>query len=210
MIEKHSRPYSAEEIKLLKRRKYSAWKHFEHFGMRWVYTTLIMLAPLLLYEKFVMDVPPQAELGILIILEIIAISLVLHWMKKSGELDWNKIIEDDIKNGYAEVLKIQTDRVVKRKDPEDFGSGFYLKIDENKTLFLQGQYFDELQYARKFPNTNFEIVRKNLDKELISIFSTGKYLKPERKIKAFKEAQYKTGSIHNDGDILELHIDDIS
>ena len=131
-------------------------------------------------------------------------------MNKMGELNWNKKIEDEIKNGQAQVLKITTDKVLKRKDPEDYGSDFYLKIDENKTLFLQGQYFDELQYSRKFLNTDFEIVRTSLNfNQLLEINSFGKYLKPERKLKVFTNEQYTNDDVHYDGDILEIPIDSI-
>jgi hypothetical protein len=203
------RPYSKEEIKLLRTRKFSAWKHFENFGMKWIGTTIVFIAPLLLFEKFIKEIPPSTELPIVIVLELIAISLVLYWMKKSGELDWNRNIEKEIKSGQAEVITIKTDTVVKRKDPEDFGSGYYLKISDSKTLYLQCQYYDELQYSRKFPNTDFSIVRSKQTGELIDIKSEGKYLKPTRKIEPFTKEQYKTGLIHYDGDVLELSIDDI-
>ena len=209
-MEKTERPYNLEEIKLLKSRKYSLWQHFENFGMKWIIATFILIGPFLLYEKFVQEVPPKTELPIVIILQIIAIIAVLIIMGRMGEIDWNKKVDNEIKNGKAQILKIKTERVVKRKDPEDFGSGFYLEIDKNKTLFLQGQYFDELQYSRKFPNTDFEIVRTKLNfNELIDINSFGEYLKPERKIKAFSEEQYESGNIHYDGDVLEMSIDEI-
>jgi len=209
-LEKIERPYKIEEIKKLKSRKYSLWQHFENFGMKWIGITLILLAPLLIYDKFFEKVSSKIQFWTSIPLVIISILLVVYWMRRNGELSWNKIIENEIKNGKAQVLKIKTERVIKRKDLEDFGSGFYLKIDENKTLFLQGQYFDELQYSRKFPNTNFEIVRTKLNfNELVDINSFGKYLKPERKLKAFSKEQYESGNIHYDGDILEIPIDEI-
>lgn len=208
-LEKYCRPYNSEEIKKLRSRKYSLWQHFEHFGMKWVFASLILLAPFLLFEKYVEEVPPSIELPIVIVIEIIAISLVLYLMKRMGEIDWNKMIETEIREGEAEVLKLKTDRAIKRKDSEDFGSGFYLKIDGNRTLYLEGQYLDQLQYSRKFPNTEFEIVRTKWNNELLEINSRGKYLKPERKLKPFTKEQYKSGNRPFDGDIVELPIDEI-
>ena len=177
--------------------------------MKWIVATLVFIAPFLLFEKLIKEVPPSTELPIVIVLELIAISLVLFLMKKSGELDWNRNIEKEIKSGQAEIITIKTDTVVKRKDPEDFGSGYYLKISDSKTLYLQGQYYDELQYSRKFPNTDFIMIRSKRTGELIDIKSEGKYLKPIRKIEPFTKEQYKTGMIHYDGDILELAINEI-
>ena len=85
-----------------------------------------------------------------------------------------------------------------------------LKISENETLFLQGQYFDELQYSRKFPNTEFEIVRTELTfNELIDIKPLGEYLKPEKKLKAFTKEQFENNEVHYDGDLLKISIEQI-
>jgi len=209
-MEKTERPYSIEEIKELKRRKYSLWQHFENFTMKWIGILSVILAPLLIYDKFINKVSSETQLWTSILLLIISVLIALYWMHRNGELKWNKTIENEIKYGKAQVLKIKTNRVLKRKDPEDFGSGFYLRIDENRTLFLQGQYFDELQYSRKFPNTDFEIVRTKLNfNELIDINAFGEYLKPERKLKAFTKEQYRNGNFHCDGDIVEISIDEI-
>ena len=90
------------------------------------------------------------------------------------------------------------------------GSGYYIKVSENETLYLQGQYFDELQFSQKFPNTEFEIVKTNLIlNELIVINSFGKYLKPEKKLKPFTKEQFEQNEVHYDGDLLNIPIDEI-
>ncbi len=209
-MRKIERPYNPEEIKLLKSRKNSLWEHFENFGKKWILITLILLAPLLLYDKFVSKVSSNTQLLTSIPLIIISIGIVVYWMRKNGEIDWNKKVDNEIKNGKAQVLKIKTDKVYKRKETFDLGSGFYLKISENETLFLQGQYFDELQYSRKFPNTEFEIVRTELTfNELIDIKPLGEYLKPEKKLKAFTKEQFENNEVHYDGDLLKIPIEQI-
>ncbi|WP_298900095.1 hypothetical protein, partial [uncultured Psychroserpens sp.] len=207
---KIERSYNPEEIKLLKSRKNSLWDHFENFGLKFIGVTFVLLAPLLLYDKFISKVSSETQLLILIPLLIISIGTVIYWMNKNGEIGWNKKVENEIKNGQAQVLKIQTGKVFKRKQTWDLGSGFYIKISDNQTLFLQGQYFDELQYGRKFPNTDFEIVRTKLTfNELIDIKSFGKYLKPEKKLKAFTKEQFDKNEVHWDGDLLEIPIEQI-
>jgi len=209
-LKKIERPYNPEEIKLLKSRKNSLWEYFENFGKKWILITLILLAPLLLYDKFVSKVSSDTQLLTSIPLLIISIGIVIYWMKKNEEIGWNKKVDNEIKNGKAQVLKIKTDKVYKRKETFDLGSGFYLKISENETLFLQGQYFDELQYSRKFPNTEFEIVRTELTvNELIDIKPLGEYLKPEKKLKAFTKEQFENNEVHYDGDLLKIPIEQI-
>ncbi len=209
-MEKYYRPYNESEIKILRSRKYSYWDHFEHFGLRWVFVSLLLLAPFLLYEKFIQEVSPETELPIAIAIEIIAIAIVIYFMNKMGEIGWNKKVEKEIKNGKAEILKIKTDKVLKRRQTHDLGSGFYLKISDHETLYLQGQYYDELQYSRKFPNTEFELVKTTLTlNDLLDIQSFGKYLKPEKKLKAFTNEQYDKEKVHYDGDLLNIPIDEI-
>ena len=209
-MKKFERPYNPEEIKLLRDRKNSLWQHFENFGVKFIGITLVLLAPLLIYDKSINKVSSETQLIVLIPLLIISVGSVIYWMKKNGELDWNKKVENEIKSGKAQVLKIQTDKVFKRKQTYDLGSGFYVKISDSQTLFLQGQYFDELQYGRKFPNTDFEIVRTKLTfNELIDIKPFGQYLKPEKKLKAFTKEQFDKNEVHWDGDLLEIPIEQI-
>ena len=178
--------------------------------MKWIFITLILLAPLLIYEKVVGKVSSEIQLLTSIPLLIISIGIVVYLMNKNGEIGWNKKVENEIKNGKAQILKIKTEKVIKRKETFDLGSGFYIKISENETLYLQGQYFDELQYSRKFPNTEFEIVRTKLTlNELIDINYYGEYLKPTKKLKAFTKEQFEKNEVHYDGDLLNIPIEEI-
>ncbi|SFC93937.1 hypothetical protein SAMN04487907_1184 [Zunongwangia mangrovi] len=178
--------------------------------MKFIGITLVILSPLLIYDKFINKVSPETQLIVVIPLLIVSVGTVIYWMNKNGEIGWNKKVENEIKNGKAQVLKIHTDKVFKRKQTYDLGSGFYIKISDNQTLFLQGQYFDELQYGRKFPNTDFEIVLTKLTfNELIDVKSFGKYLKPEKKLKAFTKEQFDKNEVHRDGDLLEIPIEQI-
>jgi len=209
MINKE-RPYSKIEIEKLKSMKYALWDHFENFGMKFGGITLILLAPFILYDKYIYKVSSQIQFWSSVALVIISISIVLYWMKWNGELYRNKKINNEIRNGKAHVLRIQTDKVIKRKDPEDYGAGYYFKLDHKRTLYLQGQYCDELNHSRKFPNTDFEIVRAKLHlDELIQINFYGKYLKPIKSLKSFSDEQYENGNYHYDNTILELNIDEI-
>jgi hypothetical protein len=209
-LKKTERKYNLEEINMLKSRKYSPWQHFENFGVKLVGIIMVFLTPLWLYDKFVDNVSSQKQLFILIPLIIISVVIVIYWMYKNGEMSWNTKVEDEIKNGKAQVWKIETKKVFKRKETYDLGSGFYIKIAENQTLYLQGQYYDELHCSKKFPNTDFEIVKTNLtNNEIITLTTFGKYLKPEKKLKPFTKEQFEKNEVHYDGDLLNIKIDEI-
>lgn len=209
-MKKTERAYNPEEIKLLKSRKYSLWQHSENFGLKWIVVIVIFLSPLLIYDKFVDKVSSENQLIILIPILIVSILIVIYWMNIKGEIAWNNRVENEIKNGKAEVFRIVTDTVIRRDQTYDLGFGFYIKISENETLYLQGQYFDELRYFQKFPNTEFEIVRTNLNvNDPIIVNCFGKYLKPKKKLKAFTKEQFEQNTVHYDGDLLYIPIDEI-
>ena len=209
-MERSERPYNEDEIKILRSKKFSFWEQIENFILKFIWVAFLCLVPLILYDKFIDKVSSETQLLILIPLLIFSIGIVFYWMKKEGRIGWNSKVEDEIKNGKAQVLKIQTEKVYKRKETFDLGSGFYIKISENETLYLQGQHFDDLQYSRKFPHTDFTIVSSKINIiGLIDIKLFGKYLKPEKKLKAFTEEQFKNEDVDYDGDLLNKSIEEI-
>lgn len=208
MIIRSERPYNAEEIDLLKSRKHTIWEHFENFAKIWLVVILLLILPLIVYEKFIAKVSSATQLIIIIPVLVISILIPLYLMKRNGEINWNRKIENEITNGKAQILKIKTNKVVKRKETCDSGSGFYIKISENETMYLQGQLYDELQYDKKFPNTDFEITKTSLTKDdLLNIKFFGEYLKPEKKISAFSKEDYENEKVHYDRDLLNISID---
>ena len=210
MILKSERPYNIEEIELLKKRKNSIWQHFENFAKKWLIVILILILPLLGFDKFIAKVSSETQLIILIPVLIISILVSFFLMKRNGETNWNKKIENEIENGKAQILRIKTSKVIKRQETYDFGSGFYLKISENETIYLQGQIYDELHYVKKFPNTDFEISKTLLTQDdFLNINFFGEYLKPEKKLNAFLKEDYENEKVHYNGDILKVSIDEI-
>ena len=210
MIIRSERPYNTEEIDLLKSRKHTIWEHFENFAKIWLVIIFLLILPLIGYDKFIAKVSSETQLIILIPILVISILIPFYLMKRNGETNWNSKIENEITNGRAQILKIKTNKVVKRKETYDLGSGFYIKIGENETMYLQGQLYDELQYDKKFPNTDFEISKTSLTKDdLLNIKFFGEYLKPEKKLNSFSKEDYENEKVHYDGDLLNIPIDEI-
>lgn len=210
MLIKSERPYNIEEINLLRSRKHSIYQLLEKFIKKWLPVFFILIIPLLGFDKFITKVSSETQLIILIPLLIISILVSFRLMKRNGETNWNKKIENEIENGKAQIVRIKTIKAVKRKETFDLGSGYYLKISENEIMYLQGQIYDELQRDKKFPNTDFEISKTLLTQDdLLNIKFFGEYLKPEKKLNAFSKEDYENEKVHYNGDLLKISIDTV-
>jgi hypothetical protein len=58
---------------------------------------------------------------------------------------------------------------------------------QKKTLYLWGQYLDELESSKQFPNTALEITRLPGHKEFIEFKVAGEYFKEEKTLPAFRK-----------------------
>lgn len=201
-----TRKMTYDESLQLKKQLISTWGFVEKTAMKWIALTVITLIPLLIFEK---KVPPKTELIIVIIEQIVVAILIILWTKKDPIIGAHRVLKKEIENGVLEIIRIKSDKVVKRKDPEDFGNGYYFEIDKDKVIFLQGQHLDILSHERKFPNTDFEIIRTKNNKILIDYKTNGELIKPIRTLKAFSKEQYKIGDCHFDGQIIEININDL-
>jgi hypothetical protein len=179
--------------------------------MKLIFIVLVLDIPLLVYDQFA-PVASQTQAVYLIIMVVVAL-LLTFWITKKwqGGLSINKYISD-INVGQAEVIHVTTTRAIKRKDAEDFGVAYYVEVLDNgqpKTLFLWGQYLDELEYDKTFPNTEFEFIRKKGSDEFIDFKALGQHFKEEKTLPPFDKATWDSGAYPVNGQILEQTIDEI-
>ncbi|WP_153798777.1 hypothetical protein [Foetidibacter luteolus] len=211
MITTTIRNLTQDETQRQIKRLPSVYKRFENFVLKLIVVVLVLLAPLLIYDRF-NPVPSHTQAVYCIVIVILAV-LIVFWVTKKfeGGLTNSKQI-DNIKSGQVEVVKVQTTRAIKREDFEDFGVAFYLAVVDNgqpKTLFLWGQYLDELEYEKTFPNTEFEFIRKVGSDEFIDFKTSGQYFIEEKVLPAFDKEVWKTGRYPVNGQLLDQVIDDI-
>jgi hypothetical protein len=204
------RPITKEEINSLKARKSSFMDKVESFGIKLIGFYFLLFIFYQLFKKLIYDPSPKIENFLVIAMVILAIGFSIFMMKKLGDSSYDKIIEEEIDNGMVEILIIKTNKSVKRKDPEDFGIGFYLKLNNQKTLYLTGQLYDILEYERKIPSTEFEIIRTLKNKIFIDIRVKGNYFTPSNVIEPFTDEQYNNDETHYDGQILNIPIEEIT
>jgi len=208
MIEVTERQISDLEKKILLDRIPSQEKRAESAVMGFIVVLGIFLAPLLLIDKYWFDVPSNVQSISLI--PIVAIAAYLAYRLDKMGFD-SKYITSDIEAGVVTVYNVKTNRVVKRKDPEDFGPSYYIDLGQNneyKTLFLFGQYLDDFG-KRKFPSTEFQLI-KGKGGQVIDLVPSGEFLKPVKTLKAYSKQDFKAGKVPDDGQLLTVSIDEIA
>ena len=208
MIEITERQISDSEKKILLDRIPSKDKRTENAVMGFIVIFGIFLAPLLFIDKYWFDVSSNVEFISLIPILTIAAYLTYRLDKKRFD---SKYIKADIEAGMVTVYNVKTDRVIKRRDPEDFGPSYYIDLGQNieyKTLFLFGQYLDDLK-KKKFPSTEFQLV-KGKGGQVIDLIPSGEYLKPVKTLTAYSKQDFKDGKVPDDGQLLTVSIDEIS
>ena len=173
---------------------------------------MVLLIPLLTYDHF-NPVASDTQAIYCIVIIFLAVVIALWLTKKfEGGLSNAKQI-DKIQTGQVEVVKVQTTRAIKREDFEDFGIAYYISVTDNgqqKTLFLWGQYLDELEFEKTFPNTEFEFIRKIGSDEFIDFKTSGQYFIEEKTLPAFDKEVWKGGAYPVNGQLLDKTIDEIT
>lgn len=106
-----------------------------------------------------------------------------------------------------EVEKIECTvfKVVELSDPEDFGDGYFLKIDENRTLFFMSHIFYEIE----FPNYEFEIYLDKNTREILKYEPYGEYVQPSLILDAPSMKEWRSDSFPKNGEIINKNIDEI-
>lgn len=204
-------PTQDEKLEQLKKLP-GAYKRFESFGVKLIFIIVILLTPLLIYQRY-LPMSSNVQTIVSVIIVMFSAFLAIWWTKKyEGEMSYRKQ-RADINSAKVEVVKVKTNRAVKREDPDDFGVAYYVDVNDSgqrKTLFLWGQYLDELEYETLFPSTAFEFVRKAGSEEFIDFKTTGQYFEPERILPAFGKEVWKGGNYPVNGQLLNQTIDTIT
>ncbi|MRW89020.1 hypothetical protein GJ699_03390 [Duganella sp. FT80W] len=94
---------------------------------------------------------------------------------------------------------------------EDEGSHYFIELADGRVLYLSGQYLydfepisddPELNQSRRFPCTEFEVLRHKDRGYVIDIHCAGQVLEPELIAPAFTQADWQRG-VPEDGDIID-------
>ena len=198
MLDFKKRKATKEEQKFLKSLRISIWMRVKAGIGFIIFIIFICIIPLAVLDaKF--QLSPEIELKILI--PIFIISIIWAYL---DDKKWQKyaIIEDE-----ENVIEIdcQCKRAAMLEDPEDFGNGYFIEGEEDKTLFLMTQRFYEIE----FPNTHFQIVLTNEWREIIEIKMLGQNFEPEIILKMPSIKEWGSDDFPKNGDVFNKSLNQI-
>ncbi len=210
MLKIETRDLSDKERKQLQRSLAGFWKESIGVGISvFVFATLVGILPFVLIDRLEEWIGEYEGLYVSAVIVVAAI-LGLRIVQQTLSLDYPE--RGPLQDVRVEVLRVSTSRAIQREDPEDFGISFYIDVEldgECKTIFLWGQYLDLLDYEGQFPNTEFILIRRSDTKEVMDLQVKGRYFPPERVLPFFPDSEWRNGTIPQDGQILDLCIDEV-
>jgi hypothetical protein len=123
----------------------------------------------------------------------------------------NLTIEDLEKQDLLIREKFDATRAFQVEEFEDEGTQYFVELKNGSVLFLCGQYLygyepmgdaPKLKQPRKFPCTEFTILRDKRDGLIVDVVCGGKVIEPEGEAPHFTEADYESGRLPEDGQII--------
>ncbi len=109
---------------------------------------------------------------------------------------------DDLAGGVAEVTRVHATKAIRVEELEDEGGGYFLHLKDGRTLFLRGQYLFDLETNKKFPCSEFEVVRGPKSGAILNLVCCGSYLPSQKIIASFRQPDLQ--AVPRDGDIIEV------
>jgi hypothetical protein len=116
---------------------------------------------------------------------------------------WHESAARDLAAGHVESTIYQVADAVAVEEAEDEGLGYYLLLDDGRTLFLFGQYLWEPAGAG-FPWASFEIERLPISGGTLRVLPHGAPLAPSVTRRPFSDRELQPGVLPEDGAIVEL------
>jgi len=89
-------------------------------------------------------------------------------------------MQKDLAVGVAELERRRTKDAIRIEEFEDSGIGFYVRLEDDRILFFQGRYLHGRIDERRFPCTEFDIVRGPTTRRFLGIDCAGSYKPPTR------------------------------
>lgn len=165
----------------------------------------------------VADSAPGGVLALIMVpafLLLIAAALWLFNPKGTNPLGL-KSAEEHLRELEAAGLLTSADVLAKRafavEEYEDEGLHYFLELVDGRVLFLSGQYLYDFEPVsddpavnrpRRFPCSEFTVVRHRIEGYVVDITCRGSILEPEIVAPSFGERVWRDGGIPADGDVI--------
>ena len=112
------------------------------------------------------------------------------------------LYEKDLADGVAEVTRFRATDAIRVKEFGDEDSGYFLHLEDGRTLFLRGGYLCDLEEEEKFPCSEFDVVRGLKSGVIVDFVCSGSYFPPQRTIALCGQPELK--ELPTDGDIVAI------
>ena len=110
--------------------------------------------------------------------------------------------QDDLAGGVVEVTRFYAIKAIRVEELEDEGGGYFLHLEDGRTLFLRGQHLFDLEENKKFPCSEFEVARGPKSGAILSLVCCGSYFPSQKIIAPFRQPDLK--DVPTDGDIVAV------
>jgi hypothetical protein len=110
--------------------------------------------------------------------------------------------QDDLAGGVAEVTRFHATKAIRVEEMEDKGGGYFLHLEDGRTLFLRGQYLFHLEENKKFPCSELEVTRGPKSGAILNLVCCGSYFPSQKMIAPFRQPDLQ--AVPMDGDIVSV------
>lgn len=134
----------------------------------------------------------------------------LHLFNPIGlrPLDTIQTLEE---RGLLESTDYRATRAFQVEEWEDEGVHYFIELEDDSVLYLNGQYLyeyepieddPELNQSRSFPCTEFTVQRHKVEGYVLDLLCRGEVIEPEITAPSFSREDYRWGIVPEDGEIL--------
>lgn len=151
------------------------------------------------------DSPKGANIGLICVI----LALCAIWMTRDrlfpARSPYGASSALDLADGVAEVERLRAVDALRVEEDEDLGVGYFLRLADDRILFLKGQYLDE----PPFPSTEFELSRAPHARVVFGVSCRGSHLPPSRTIAPFTRSEYRGRRVPEDGQWIDASWEDV-
>jgi hypothetical protein len=208
MTEPILRPFSPNERQLLKQLKSGSEERTGDLLNGGLVFALVFVATQGLGWLLSLPRTQNARLGALIAI-VIAVVIVAYMRRRHAGARGGLAYSRDLAGGMAEEATFDVVDAIRVEEFEDEGSQYFLKLADERVLFLAGQYLYEPEKARSFPCRKIRTTRAPNSRFLIDLACEGPYLEASGVRPPFSRREHDRSEVPQDGDVLRLNFDDL-
>ena len=135
---------------------------------------------------------------------------VFFRLRRAGRRDpWYQQLDQDLQEGIATVTTYHVTDAISVEEIEDEGSQYYLLLQDDRVLFLAGQYLYEPEEEGRFPCTLVSVVRAPHTGTVLDFQCAGTPVAVSSRREPFSAEQHRHGSVPDDGAVLEVDFESI-